>query len=98
MSIRMVIELSDRESVQTVVQALEAYKVRLRASITRTKRRLATFEARYGVDTRHFLHEMTAENLQGGDLEYVEWAGEAKLLEGLEAELRELEHASYHVS
>jgi hypothetical protein len=97
-SIRMVIDLPDRASVQTVVQALEAYKVRLRASITRTKRRLATFEARYGVDTRHFLHEMTAEDLQGGDLEYVEWAGEAKLLEGLEAELRELEHASYHVS
>jgi hypothetical protein len=94
----MVIELSDRGSVQTVVQALEAYKVRLRASITRTKCCLATFEARYGVDTRHFLHEMTAEDLHGDDLEYVEWAGEAKLLEGLEAELRELKHASYHLS
>jgi hypothetical protein len=98
MSIHMVIELSDHGGVQAVVQALEAYKVRRRASITRTKRRLATFEVRYGVDTRHFLHEMTAEDLQGGDLEYVEWAGEAKLLEGLEAELRELEYASYHVS
>jgi hypothetical protein len=41
---------------------------------------------------------MAAEDLHGGDLEYVEWAGEAKLLEGLEAELRELEHASYHIS
>ena len=98
MSIHMVIELPDRGSVQTVVQALDAYKVRLRASIARTKRRLVTFEARYGVDTTHFLHEMTAEDLQGGDLEYVEWAGEAKLLEGLESELRELEHASYHLS
>jgi hypothetical protein len=94
----MVIELSEPSSVQTVLQALDAYKVRLRASITRTKRRLAAYEARYGVDTSHFLGEMTAEDLQGGDLEYVEWAGEAKLLEGLEAELRELEHASYHVS
>jgi hypothetical protein len=94
----MVIELPDGGSAQTVVQALEAYKVRLRASIARTNRRLATFEARYGVDTARFLHEMTAEDLQGGDLEYVEWAGEAKLLEGLEAELRELEHASYHLS
>jgi siderophore synthetase component len=98
MSIRMVIELSDRDSVQTVVQALEAYKVRLRTSITPTKRRLETYETRYGIDTKHFLHEMTAEDLQDGDLEYVEWAGEAKLLEGLEAELRALEHASYHVS
>ena len=98
MGVRMVIELPDQGSAQTVVQALEAYKVRLRASIARTQRRLATFEARYGVDTAYFLREMTAEDLHGGDLEYVEWAGEGKLLEGLEAELQELEHASYHIS
>lgn len=97
MSIQLVIELPDRGSAQTVIQALDAYKVRLRSSIARTKRRLATFEERYGADTTHFLHDMTAEDLQGGDLEYVEWAGEAKLLEGLEAELQELEHASYHI-
>ena len=47
---RMVIELPSRGSVQIVVQALAAYKVRLQVSIARTKRRLATFEARYGVD------------------------------------------------
>jgi hypothetical protein len=160
MGIRMVIELSDRGSAQTVVQALEAYKGHLRASIARTKRRLATFEARYGVDTTRFLQRMVAEDLHSGDLnqatqhwdpmlvqrvlllppdageggdggasagvygqalhphpsslpsqgegslcanliwsylEYTGWAGEAKLLEGLEAELRELEHASYHI-
>lgn len=97
MSIYMVIELRDREGAQTVVQAVDAYKVRLRAGIERTKRRLAEFEARYGVDTAHFLREMTAEDLSSGDLEYVEWAGEAKLLEGLEAELRELEDARYQL-
>lgn len=97
MSINMVIELRDREGAQTVVQAVDAYKVRLRAGIERTKRRLAEFEARYGVDTAHFLREMTAEDLAGGDLEYVEWAGEAKLLKGLEAELRELEDARYQL-
>jgi len=72
MGIRMVIELPDRGSAQTVVQALEAYKVRLRASIARTKRHLATFERRYGVDTTRFFDEMAAEDLHGGDLEYVE--------------------------
>jgi len=93
MSVRMVIELRDHAGAQTVLQALEAYKIRLRDGIERTKRRLAEFEARYGVDTARFLREMTAEDLAGGDLEYVEWAGEAKLLEGLESELRELENA-----
>ena len=93
MSVHLMIELRDRAGVQTVQQALDAYKVRLRASIARTKRRLAEFETRYGVDTARFLREMSAEDLAGGDVEYVEWAGEAKLLEGLEAELRELEDA-----
>jgi hypothetical protein len=93
----MVIELRDREGEQTVMQALEAYKARLRASIARTQRRLGEFETRYGVDTTRFLQEMTAEDLAGGDLEYVEWAGEAKLLAGLETELRELEDARCHL-
>ncbi len=93
MSVQMVIELHGREGAQAVIQALDAYKVRLRTGIERTKRRLAEFETRYGVDTIRFLREMTAEDLAGGDLEYVEWAGEAKLLEGLETELRELEDA-----
>ena len=69
----------------------ESRKARLRAGIERTRRRLVQFEQRYSVDTAYFLQEMTAEDLEGGDLEYVEWAGEAKLLEGLEAELTELE-------
>lgn len=98
MSTQMVIELRDSNGARTVVQALEAYKVRLRASIGRAKRRLAQFEARYGVDTARFLSDMAAEDLDGGDMEYVEWAGEAKLLEGLETELGELEDARYHLS
>ena len=39
------------------------------------------------------MQELSAEDLSGGDLEYVEWAGEAKLLAGLEAKLRRLENA-----
>ena len=97
MSVQLVIELADRHGAQTIMQALDAYKVRLRASIDRTKRHLAVFETRYGVDTARFLRGMTAEDLPGGDVEYVEWAGEARLLEGLEAELQELENAHYHL-
>ena len=64
-------------------------KLHLCVGIERTRRHLASFEARYGVDTAHFMREMTAEDLTGGDLEYVEWAGEVGLLEGLMAELKE---------
>jgi hypothetical protein len=64
--------------------------------VERTKRRLHEFEARYGVDTLAFLAEMAAEDLAGGDLEYVEWAGEAKLLDGLRRELQDLEDTRQH--
>lgn len=93
MSIELVIELPDRQAAQTVQHVLESYQVRLRGSIQRTRRRLTSFEERYATSTSCFLAEMSAEDLQGGDLEYVEWAGEAKLLAGLELELRELENA-----
>jgi hypothetical protein len=98
MTVQMVIEVQNRQGAQTILQALDGYKSRLRSGIERTKRRLASYEARYGVDTAHFLREMAAEDLTGGDMEYVEWAGEAKLLEGLTAELKELEHAHYRLS
>mgnify|MGYP007112948611 CR=1 FL=1 len=58
---------------------------------------MALFEERHGVSTEHFLTHMAAEDLAGGDLEYVEWAGEAKLLGSLETELGELEQARYEL-
>jgi hypothetical protein len=92
MGIQMIIELSDHQSAQVVLHALETYKTQLRENIERTKCHLTKFERRYDVSTAYFLDEMAAEDLFGGDLEYVEWAGEAKLLEKLEAELKELEY------
>ena len=97
MSTRMVIELKDEKDARSIHSAIEAYKTRLQVNIRRTQRRLAEFEQRYGVSTPHFLQTMTAEDLPGGDMEYVSWAGEAKLLAGLEAELAELEHAHYQL-
>jgi hypothetical protein len=97
MNVHMVIELREKQAAQSLPSAIEAYKSRLQASIERGRRRLLQFEQRYGVDTDHFLQVMTAEDLEGGDLEYVEWAGEARLVAGLEDELAELEHARYEL-
>jgi hypothetical protein len=94
----MVIELPRVQSSQMVVRALDTYKLRLQASIERTRRRLSGFERRYGVTTAQFLDSMSAEDLEGGDLEYVDWAGEAKMLDGLRSELAELEDARYRLS
>jgi hypothetical protein len=92
MSVQMVLELQQKEGAQTIWAALDAYRSRLQASIVRTQRRLAQFEQKYGVNTAVFLAEMSAEELEGGDMEYVAWAGEAHLLTGLQQELGELEY------
>lgn len=97
MSVQMVIELKEKRGAQSILSAIEAYKMRLRAGILRAERRLSEFERHYGVDTDYFLQNMTAEDLQGEDVEYVTWAGEAKLLSGLQDELAELEHAHYQL-
>jgi hypothetical protein len=87
----LIIEFDDERGIQAVVQALEAYRSRLRAGIERTRRRLSEFEERSGVTTAGFLSHLASEDLPGGDVEYVEWAGNARLLEGLETELSELD-------
>jgi hypothetical protein len=97
MTVQMTIELTSAQAAQTVVRAIDQYKAQLRASIERTQRKLTQFEQQYHVTTTYFLIHMAAEDLAGGDLEYVEWAGEAKLMAGLQAELEALEHASYQL-
>lgn len=97
MTTQMVIEFKEKTGIQPVLQAIETYKRRLQTGIARSMRHLAQFEQQYGVDTAYFLREMAAEDLTGGDLEYVEWAGEAKLLEGLVDELKGLEYAHYQL-
>ncbi len=94
MPVKMTIELNSPEAARAVVQALDQYKRQLRTGIERTRRKLEKFEIKYQVSTEHFLENTTSEDLQGGDMEYVEWAGEAKLLAGLESECEELELAS----
>jgi len=93
----LTIELTSPQAAQIVMRALDQYKAQLRASIERTQRKLTSLEQRHNVTTEQLLAQMTAEDLPGGDWAYVEWAGEAKLLAGLQTELEELERASYHL-
>jgi len=98
MTVEITLKASREQGVQVVKQALESYQERLRAAIERTQRRLAVFEERYGMTTEAFLATMAAEDLKGGDIEYVAWAGEARLLAGLKEELAELENVRIQLS
>lgn len=97
MTLQLTIEVESQQAAQSVLQALETYKEQLRQSIARTERRLHTYEERYGVSTLVLMTEMTADDLSGGDLDYIEWTGEFELLNGLQQELEELDRARYQL-
>lgn len=73
--------------VESVVQGEVA---RLEIALGLAKKRLAPFEQKYHTSSDRFITTMTAEDLQGGDDEYVQWAGEYKLMQRLEEKLKQL--------
>ncbi len=97
MSVEMVIELKEKRGIQSIISAIDTYKIRLHAGIMRSQHRIAQFEQKYGISSAYFLEKMSSEDMHGGDMEYIEWAGEAKLLIGLQDELSELEYAHYQL-
>ena len=92
------LHLPDEHSSGVILNALTMYTLRLEASLETTRERLSAFERKYNVTTLKFLGEMTAEDLRGGDDEYVQWAGEASLLERLRSEMETITYVkrSFH--
>jgi len=62
-----------------LMEALETEALRLNYSLQLSKKRLSKFEKKYNVTSEVFINEWAAEDLEGKDMEYVEWAGEFKL-------------------
>ena len=60
-------------------EALEIETSRLRYSLELAKKRLSKFEKKYNISSEIFMRDWAAEDLEGEDMEYVEWAGEFEL-------------------
>jgi hypothetical protein len=69
-------------------EALETEKLRLHYSLQLAQKRLSRFEEKYSVNSEKFIAEWVAEDLEGKDMEYVEWAGEYKLASQLTGRLQ----------
>jgi len=78
-----------------VQAAVEGEIARLELAIAQAQKRLKPFEEKYDVSSEHFVAEMAAEDLEGGDDEYVQWAGEYKLLQRLHDKLQNLREIRY---
>ena len=76
-------------------EALKTEEARLSYSLKIAHNRLLKFENKYGVSSEIFNNEWSAEDLDGKDLEYVEWAGELKLASRLHDRLATIASIEY---
>ncbi len=86
----------DLEIVQNLVRsAINSEIKNLKRSIDKTNKLLQEFETKYQVSSDLFLSNWTAQDLEGKDDEYVNWAGEIKIKQRLESALQKLEEIEY---
>ena len=60
-------------------EVLDAESQRVQYSLRLANKRLERFEKKYNISSDKFAAELSAEDLKGKDMEYVEWAGEYQL-------------------
>jgi len=92
---RVKIIYDNEDAGNLVKRALLAEKKRLELGLAKTEREIKGFEERYQVSSEIFLKEFSAEDLAGGDEEYVHWAGELKLRDRIVQRLEKLEGVEY---
>ncbi len=85
----------DNDVLHLVKSAIEAEIVKYELSLEMANKRLIPFEKKYNVTSEYFINHLTAEDLDAGDDEYVQWAGEYKLKQRLEIKLRQLKDIEY---
>jgi len=78
-----------------VRSAINGEIAKLQLALQLAQKRLLPFEEKYGVPSEQFIREMAAEDLSGGDDEYVRWAGEYRLLKRLQSKLQKLREVEF---
>lgn len=89
---------SDQSSDKAVMifrEAIKTEELRVEYALGVGQKRLTAFENKYGVSSETFINKWTAEELEGRDVEYVEWAGEMKLVSRLKERLAILKGIEY---
>ena len=94
--IRLQIQSDAQENAIDIIRsAIVAETCRLELGLKATERHLRAFEECYHITSEAFLLDFTAEDLTGGDREYVCWAGELKLRERITAQLETIKGIQY---
>ncbi len=88
--------ISDKEEIPDIIKsAIFAEIKRMEVGLNKTKKEIKRFEEEYKIPSEVFLKEFTAEDLKGGDDEYIRWAGELKIRERIIEDLKRLKDIEY---
>ena len=88
--------LSDEKEMSEIIRsAIFAEIKRLEIGLKKTEKEIREFENKYKVSSEVFLTQFGAEDLHGGDEEYVRWEGELKVRQRILEDLKKLEKIEY---
>lgn len=86
----------DAPQVRSLVEAaIQREIAHLELALKLAHQRLVPFEQKYHVTSEDFITSMASEDLAGGDDEYVQWAGEYRLVQDLVAKIQQLRGITY---
>lgn len=86
----------DQEDGSELVRhAISAELKRLEIALNKTEREIRIFEERYNITSDKFSGSISAEDLRGGDEEYVHWSGELQLRERIARDIEQLKCIEY---
>jgi len=87
---------SDQQHALPIIQSAIVAKVkRIEIGLRKTEQEIQKFETKYDMPSEIFMNDYTAEDLEGGDDEYVSWMGELQLREAIWEELQLLQNIEY---
>lgn len=70
-----------QKTIRTEILRMEHGKIQI-------EQNLKKFEDKYHISSKEFVASWTAEDLEGQDLEYIEWLGEYRCLENVKQDLQ----------
>lgn len=88
--------ISDKEDMSDIVKSAISSEIkRQEVGLDKTNKEIKRFEEKYKILSEVFLKKFTAEDLRGGDDEYIRWAGELKIRERILEDLKRLKDIEY---
>ncbi len=84
----------NKQALHLVEAAVQSQVARLELALELARKRLKPFEQKHQVTSDKFIATMSAEDLSDDD-EYVQWAGEYKLMQRLEEKMKQLKELRF---